>query len=55
VDSLIGGLEQIVGYNDIFGGPSLSFGPEKRAGGDSLVLVQNQGGAWVKVQDGLAY
>jgi branched-chain amino acid transport system substrate-binding protein len=55
VDSLIEGIEQITEYNDIFGGPSLSFGPDKHAGGDAFVLLQNQGGAWVAVEDDLEY
>jgi hypothetical protein len=55
MDNLIGGLEQAVGYNDMFGGPLLAFQPEKRASGDSPVFVQIQGGVWAKVQDRLAY
>ena len=55
VDGLIEGVHQITEYDDIFGRPSLSFGPEKHAGGDALVLLQNQGGAWVTGQEGLSY
>ena len=55
VDSLIAGIQQITEYKDIFGGPSLSFGPDKHEGGDGLVLLQNQGGEWVKVKDDLSY
>jgi branched-chain amino acid transport system substrate-binding protein len=55
VDSLIAGIQQITEYKDLFGGPSLSFGPDKHEGGDGLVLLQNQGGEWVKLKDGLSY
>ena len=55
VDSLIEGIEAITKYEDIFGGPSASFGPDKHAGGDSLIMVQNQGGEWVVVKTGLSY
>lgn len=55
VDSLIEGIEQITEYNDIFGGPTLSFGPDKHAGADAFVLLQNQGGEWVVVEEDLEY
>lgn len=55
VDSLIAGIEQITHYDDIFGGPSSSYGPDKHSGGDSLVLLQNQGGEWVTVETDLSY
>ena len=55
VDSLVEGIEQISEYKDIFGGPSLSFGPDKHAGGDAFVLLQNQGGAWTVVKEDLEY
>ena len=55
VDGLIAGIEQITEYNDIFGGPTLSFGPDKHAGGDGFVLVQSQGGDWVVVEENLPY
>lgn len=55
VDALISGIEQITEYNDIFGGPTLSFGPDKHAGGDGFVMVQSQGGDWVVVETDLPY
>lgn len=55
VESLISGIEAISTYNDIFGGPSLSFSAEKHSGGNALVLLQNQGGTWVPVVDELKH
>jgi len=54
-ESLTAGLEQIQNYQDPFGGPQMSFGPEKHFGPDSLKLYQAQGGEWVLVEDHLEY
>ncbi len=50
VDSFIGGIEKVTAYNDIFGSPTLSYGPTKRQGSNESFLVQIRGGKWVSVQ-----
>jgi len=49
VDSFINGMEQVTAYNDIFGSPTLSYGPKKRQGSNESFLVQVQNGKWVSV------
>ena len=46
VESFTKGIEQIQGYQDIFGGPTISFGPDKHFGGDKLLLYAIKGGKW---------
>ncbi|MFC3612780.1 ABC transporter substrate-binding protein [Lutimaribacter marinistellae] len=48
-------IEGISGYQDIFGGPTVSYSKTKRSGMDSLVLSQVQDGAWVVIQEELPY
>ena len=55
VDSLVSAIESIDDYQDIFGGPVLSFGPEKRFGTDESFLAQVQDGRWVRVTENLSY
>ena len=55
VDSLVAAIESIDDYQDIFGGPVLSFGPEKRFGTDESFLAQVQDGRWVRVTENLSY
>jgi len=47
VDSLIKALESIKGYQHMFGGPVVSFGPQKHLGSDESIFLQVQGGKWV--------
>ena len=47
VDSLIKGLESIKGYQHPFGGPVVSFGPDKHLGSDESILLWIQDGKWV--------
>jgi len=49
VDSFIGGIEKVTAYNDIFGSPTLSYGPKKRQGSNESFLVQIHNGKWVSV------
>jgi len=42
VDKFIAGMESIKGYRDIFGGPIVDFGPNKRQGSNSSFLFQVQ-------------
>ena len=47
VDSFIKGMESIKGYQHPFGGPIISFGPNKHLGSDESIFLQVQGGKWV--------
>ena len=47
VDSYIKALESIKGYQHPFGGPVVSFGPQKHLGSDESIFLQVQGGKWV--------
>ena len=55
VDGMLAELEKIQNYEDPFGGPSLSFGPEKHQGSDSLYLSQVVNGGWKIVDRELPY
>ena len=55
VDSLVAAIESIDDYQDIFGGPVLSFGPTKRIGTDESFLAEVQDGRWVRVTENLSY
>ncbi len=46
VDSFVGGMEKITGYRDMFGGPTVSFGPNKRAGTSAAFMFVVKGGEW---------
>ncbi|MDG2377023.1 MAG: hypothetical protein P8M18_11815 [Woeseiaceae bacterium] len=48
-------LEKIRNYEDPFGGPTLSFGPEKHQGSDSLYLSQIIDGQWTVVEKNLPF
>jgi branched-chain amino acid transport system substrate-binding protein len=54
-DKMLAELEKIQNYVDPFGGPTLSFGPEKHQGSDSLFLSQIIDGEWSVVQRDLSY
>lgn len=54
-ESFLKAMESIQGYADIFGGPVMTFGPNKRHGSDSVFMVQVKGGRWTRVTDPLAY
>ena len=54
-DKMLAELEKIRNYVDPFGGPTLSFGPEKHQGSDSLYLSQIVDGAWSVVEKDLPY
>ncbi len=55
VARLTAALEGISGYQDPFGGPSLSFAADKHHGSDSLVLVQAKDKKWTHVASDLSY
>jgi len=55
VEKLVKELEKIRDYKDPFGGPTLSFGPDKHQGADSLFLSQVVDGEWSVVEKNLPY
>ena len=55
VESFTKGIEQIKGYQDPFGGPTISFGPEKHFGGDKLLLYAVKDGKWELVEQNLEF
>jgi ABC-type branched-subunit amino acid transport system substrate-binding protein len=55
VDSFIKGLEQIDGWQDMFGSPPVKFGPKRRLAGNESLLSQIRNGRWEVVQKGIMY
>jgi branched-chain amino acid transport system substrate-binding protein len=55
LESFVKALESIKGYRDIFNGPQVSFGPDKRQGANSSFLAVVKGGRWVRVTDPLTF
>ena len=55
-DSFVAGMEKIKNYQDIFGSPKMSFGPDRHQGSSESFLAQVRGGRWVPVAESpLAY
>jgi branched-chain amino acid transport system substrate-binding protein len=54
-EKMLAELEKIRNYEDPFGGPTLSFGPDKHQGSDSIYLSQIIDGKWQVVQKNLPY
>jgi branched-chain amino acid transport system substrate-binding protein len=55
-DGFIAGLESIKSYNDIFGSPSFSFGPDKHQGSNESFLAVVKNGRWAPaLPEPLAY
>lgn len=54
-EKMLGELEKIRNYEDPFGGPTLSFGPDKHQGSDSLTLSRIIDGTWVVLEENLPY
>ena len=55
LDSFINGMEAIKGYQDIFGGPKVSFGPNIRQGANSSFLAEVKNGKWSRVSEPLGF
>ncbi len=55
VDKVLAALERIENYEDPFGGPSLTFSPEKHQGGDYLYLYEVVDGRWQIVEEKLPF
>lgn len=47
LNNFLKALESIKGYQHPFGGPILSFGPEKHLGSDESIFLQIKDGKWV--------
>ena len=54
-EKMLAALEKIRNYEDPFGGQTLTFGPEKHQGADSLFWSQIIDGKWVVLEENLAY
>jgi branched-chain amino acid transport system substrate-binding protein len=55
MEKFIAGMESIKGYRDIFGGPVVSYGPDKRQGTDESFLFQVQKGRFVMIAGPVNY
>jgi branched-chain amino acid transport system substrate-binding protein len=55
VDKMLAALEGISGYENPFGGPTVSFSPTKHMGGDYVNLYQVRDGKWETVAESLPY
>ena len=55
VDKMLAEIEKIDRYEDPFGGPTLSFSPDKHQGSDFLLLAQVIDGKWTVVEERLPY
>lgn len=55
VESMVQGFDAISGYHDIFGGPAIGFGPDKRQGSNQSFLSQVQNGRWVRIGENIGY
>ena len=55
VEKLVAAIEQINHYEDPFGGPPLSFGPDKHVAGESLNLYQVIEWKWATVAEAVPY
>lgn len=55
VDSFTAGLQQISGYQDIFGGPVIAFGKDKHIGTNAALVSQVKGGKWQPVSGSMHY
>ncbi|QDO95960.1 ABC transporter substrate-binding protein [Ferrovibrio terrae] len=54
-DKMVAALESIQGFRDIFGGPPVSYGPNKHQGADEAFLFQVQKGRFVSVAGPVRY
>jgi branched-chain amino acid transport system substrate-binding protein len=54
VEALIGGLEAMTDYEDIFG-YHLTFGPDDHKGVDESILMTVKDGRWVKLEESIRY
>ncbi|WP_298726032.1 ABC transporter substrate-binding protein [uncultured Ferrovibrio sp.] len=55
LESFLKAMESIQGYRDIFGGPVMTFGPNKHHGTDAVFMAQVKNGRWQRVTEPLAF
>ena len=55
VEKMLAGLEGISRYDNPFGGPTMSFSPQKHMAGDSLNLYRVENQKWTTVAESLPY
>jgi branched-chain amino acid transport system substrate-binding protein len=55
VEKMLAGLEGISQYDNPFGGPTMSFSPQKHMAGDYLSLYQVKDRKWMTVVESLPY
>lgn len=54
-DKMVAAIESIQGFRDIFGGPPVSYGPNKHQGADEAFLFQVQKGRFVQIAGPVRY
>ena len=54
-DKMVAAIESIQGFRDIFGGPAVSYGPNKHQGADEAFLFQVQKGRFVQIAGPVRY
>ncbi len=54
-DKMVAALESIQGFRDIFGGPAVSYGPNKHQGADEAFMFQVQKGRFVQIAGPVRY
>ncbi|MEK9968192.1 MAG: ABC transporter substrate-binding protein [Ferrovibrio sp.] len=54
-DKMVTALESIKGFHDIFGGPAVSYGPNKHQGADEAFLFQVQKGRFIQIAGPVRY
>jgi len=55
IEKVLSALEGIDRYDNPFGGPTISFSPQKHMGGDTLNLYQARDGKWATVAESVPY
>lgn len=55
VESFTTALTEISSYQDIFGGPVMSYGPDKHSGTNAAVVGQVKSGRWVPITKSMTY
>jgi branched-chain amino acid transport system substrate-binding protein len=54
-DKMVAAIESMKGFRDIFGGPPVSYGPDKHQGADEAFLFQVQKGRFVQIAGPVRY
>jgi len=54
-DKMVAAIESMKGFRDIFGGPAVSYGPDKHLGADESFLFQVQKGRFIQIAGPVRY